>query len=249
MRTFHTFTYKDGNYRFCCPFPGIIQEEIRRQRTLLETYLTAHPAFLHSLTPVAPLTEAPEIARRMAAGSRKAGTGPMASIAGTIAQLSAEAAMQAGAEEAIIDNGGDLYLYSGNAVRVALFSGTASFSGKLALKIEPAYMPAAVCSSSSKMGHSKSFGDCDLATVIADDAALADAAATMACNCVQKKEDINRVLERTMSIRGIRGIIIIKDDRIGISGKIPEIVKIAKTITNDALRKKIIRDKNSVFLL
>lgn len=243
MRTFRTFTYKNAHYRFACTLPDIVRKEIIRQREILQKYLISHPAFHHALSPVDPLPEAPEIARRMAWGSRKAGTGPMAAVAGTIAQMSAEAALQAGTDEVIIDNGGDLYLASKETVHIALFTGNPSLMGKIALKVEPEYMPTAVCSSSSKMGHSLSFGKCDLATVIAEDASLADAAATMVCNKVKRKSDIEPVLNSIVNIEGIRGIIISKNDKIGISGNIPEIVK----VTDPSLLQKITKDTNSTF--
>jgi ApbE superfamily uncharacterized protein (UPF0280 family) len=86
-------------------------------------------------------------------------------------------------------------------------------------------MPIAVCSSSSRMGHSLSFGDCDLATVLAEDGALADAAVTLACNSVRCRDDIAGTLERVLAIAGIRALLIVKDDKIGIAGDLPELVR------------------------
>ena len=75
------------------------------------------------------------------------------------------------------------------------------------------------------MGHSESFGACNLATVTAKDGALADAAATLACNSVKGVEDIKPVLESTIIIPKILGVLIIKDDCIGMIGELPEVVK------------------------
>jgi hypothetical protein len=76
------------------------------------------------------------------------------------------------------------------------------------------------------MGHSKSLGKCDLATVVARDAALADAAATQAANLVKTVEDVNPALERITAIEGILGVMIIKNDRVGLAGQLPPLVKI-----------------------
>jgi hypothetical protein len=59
-------------------------------------------------------------------------------------------------------------------------AGDAPIGDRLAFSIQPEETPISICSSSGKMGHSLSFGDCDLTTTVASDAALADAAATLA---------------------------------------------------------------------
>jgi ApbE superfamily uncharacterized protein (UPF0280 family) len=76
------------------------------------------------------------------------------------------------------------------------------------------------------MGHSKSLGNCDLATVVAKDAALADAAATQAANLVKTEDDMNPALERIAAIEDIDGVLIVKNDRVGLAGKLPPLVKI-----------------------
>jgi len=70
-----------------------------------------------------------------------------------------------------------------------------------------------------------SLGRCDLATVVAKDAALADAAATQAANLVRTPEDIDPALERIMAIRDVSGVLIVQDDRIGLAGRLPQLVK------------------------
>jgi ApbE superfamily uncharacterized protein (UPF0280 family) len=76
------------------------------------------------------------------------------------------------------------------------------------------------------MGHSKSLGKCDLATVVAQDAALADAAATQAANLVKDVEDVNPALERIAAIEDIKGVLIVKNNRVGLAGKLPPLIKI-----------------------
>ena len=71
-----------------------------------------------------------------------------------------------------------------------------------------------------------SLGDCDLATVVAKDTALADAAATQAANLVRTVDDIDPALENIAAIEGVDGVIIIKGDRVGLAGKLPPLVKI-----------------------
>ena len=76
------------------------------------------------------------------------------------------------------------------------------------------------------MGHSTSLGRCDLATVVARDAALADAAATQAANLVTTADDVDRAIERIAAIEGVEGVLIVKDDRVGLAGRLPPLVKI-----------------------
>jgi ApbE superfamily uncharacterized protein (UPF0280 family) len=225
MRSYRFFTHKDGAFRICCGAFEAVTNEIVRQRALLEQYIDGHHAFGSSFKPVVLHDNAPEVAKRMAAAARVVGVGPMAAVAGAMAQLAAEAGLAAGAAEAIVENGGDIYLYSPRKVVVGLYAGEGPLSDKLAFAVEPNEMPLAICSSSSRMGHSVSLGDCDLATVVADDASLADAAATEAGNLVRRVDDLDRTLEAIGKLDGIRGVLLVKGDRIGMIGKLPKLVR------------------------
>jgi ApbE superfamily uncharacterized protein (UPF0280 family) len=149
----------------------------------------------------------------------------MAAVAGTMAQLAAEAALAAGAAEAIVENGGDIYLASVDRVVIALYAGPGALSGRLAMVVEAAEMPLAVCSSSGRLGHSFSFGDCDLATVVARDAALADAAATLAGNLVRRESDLPAALERVAGLPGVSGLLLVKGEKVGMAGRLPRLVR------------------------
>ncbi|MCU0916986.1 MAG: UPF0280 family protein [Planctomycetes bacterium] len=224
-RIYRTFTHHEAVLRICCDQFDAVAGEIVRQRRILEEYLARHPQFQSTLEPIELLTEAPEIARHMAWAARRAGVGPMAAVAGAMAQRAAEAALAAGAPEAIVDNGGDIYLKAAAPVVVALGTGTADLADRLAFSIGPEETPLAICSSSGKMGHSMSFGQCDLATIVAKDAALADAAATQAANFVKTVDDVDAALERILGIEGITGVLLVKDDRIGLAGHLPQLIK------------------------
>lgn len=225
MRTYRSFTHKDAALRICCSAFEAVTNEIVRQRALLEQYIDGHHAFGSSFKPVVLHDNAPEVAKRMAAAARIVGVGPMAAVAGAMAQLAAEAGLAAGAEEAIVENGGDIYLSSPRKVVVGLYAGETPIADRLAFAIQPHEMPLSICSSSSRMGHSVSFGDCDLATVVADDASLADAAATEAANSVKRAEDLDRTLDAIGKFAGIRGLLLVKGDRIGLIGALPKLVR------------------------
>ena len=95
----------------------------------------------------------------------------------------------------------------------------------LAFYLLPEELPLAICSSSSKMGHSLSLGDCELATVIAKDAALADSAATLVCNSISSETDVEQVLETVGRLEGIRGILVVKNSKVGLWGTVPQLVR------------------------
>lgn len=154
------------------------------------------------------------------------GVGPMAAVAGTMAQLAAQAGIDAGADEVIVENGGDIYLQTTESAIIGLYPGAGELAGQLAFSLKAEDTPISICSSSGKMGHSTSLGKCDLATVVSKDAALADAAATQAANLVQSGEDVEPALNRIVAIDGIQGVLIVKDEHIGMAGKLPPLVKI-----------------------
>jgi len=235
---YRRFAYKGANFRIMCERFDAVTSEIVRLRTVLEEYIARHAEFATSLTPIDLLDDAPEIARRMARAADAVGVGPMAAVAGTIAQMSAQAA---GDAEAIVENGGDIFLAANRTVSVGLYAGAGPLSDSLALSISPELMPLAVCSSSGVMGHSLSLGKCDLACVVSANASLADAAATQAANQVKTPEDIEPTLEQITSIEGINGVLLVHGDQIGIAGAFPPLVR-----NRDAdLGQKVTRDPNS----
>jgi ApbE superfamily uncharacterized protein (UPF0280 family) len=233
-RRYTTFSWKEADLRICSQRTDIIISEVKRLRAELEAYISRHAEFHTSLEPIMLLPDAPEIALRMAAAAEPCGVGPMAAVAGAVAEMAAEVAIAGGAAEAIIENGGDIFLHSPDFVVIGLYAGANPLSGRLAFHIEPVDMPLSVCSSSSRFGHSLSFGDCDLATVVARSGALADAAATLTGNCVKTPADIEPTLRRVTAIPGILGVLIIKGDRIGVAGALPKLVK----CVDPALEKK-----------
>lgn len=225
MRNFKDFSFKDTHLKIFGKSYDTITQAVVQERQKLEAYIVRHPEFGSSLTPVELLPDAPKIASQMARASYATGLGPMASVAGTIAQTGVEAAWNAGDNEAIVENGGDMFLASESPVTIGIYAGKNIIGAQLAFHLVPKDLPVAICSSSSKMGHSLSFGNCELATVVARDAALADSAATLVCNSIAEETDVADVLDRVGQIKGIRGILVVKNSNIGLWGDLPQIVR------------------------
>ncbi|MBN2352807.1 MAG: UPF0280 family protein [Spirochaetales bacterium] len=224
-RAYRRFDYRGARYRISSSHHTLITDELKRLRTLLEIYRETDPAFAHSLEPVRVKPYAPEIARLMAAAGEAAGVGPMAAVAGAFAEAAARAALAAGAREAVVENGGDIFIASPEEVVVGIYARGNPLSRRLAFRVAGADTPLAVCSSSGVMGHSLSRGTCDLAVVVARDAALADAAATRAANLVKTKADVDKALKVVEEIKGVSGAFILMEDAVGMTGMLPEIVK------------------------
>lgn len=116
---------------------------------------------------------------------------PMAAVAGAVAdELIVFFRAQAGVERAYINNGGDiaLYLTAGQTYKVGLFADIAQFDGStISLDgdfVIDAQFPVRGIATSGWRGRSFSLGIADSVTVLALNAAMADASATIIGNAV-----------------------------------------------------------------
>jgi ApbE superfamily uncharacterized protein (UPF0280 family) len=195
-------------------------ESVKRHREPLEEYIRQHPLFMHTLEPYTVDSNAPEIVREMAEAGNIAGVGPMAAVAGAIAEAVGRDLL-AFSPEIIVENGGDIFMQTLKTRRAGIFAGESSpFSGKLALEIAAEDTPLGICTSSGTVGHSLSMGNADAVIVTAVSTSLADAAATAICNKIKSVSDIKNEINSAGVRYGVSGLIIIKDDEIGIWGNI-----------------------------
>jgi len=186
-----------------------IRQRIGLYRRQIEAYIAKDPRFLTSLKPIAVELGAPLIVREMSEQAKKANVGPMASVAGAIAQAVGKDLLKKGHKEVIIENGGDIFIKTKKIRSVGLYAGRSKLWRVLSLKIKPADTPLGICTSSGTIGHSLSFGSADSVVILAKDASLADAAATATCNRVRSKDDLEKALDFARSIKGVVGIAII----------------------------------------
>ena len=174
-------------------FKDALAARVRTLRGELEAWIVLHPEFRHSLVPV-PLScsaPPPEIVRRMTEASAIAGVGPFATVAGTIAQMAAESLVDR-SPDLIIENGGDIFMYSRRDRVVGLLPDPES-GVLIGLNVAASACPLALCASSATIGHSLSFGQGELVLVRSPDGALADALATALCNRLQGPGDVKAV--------------------------------------------------------
>ena len=143
----------------------------------------------------------------------------MAGIAGAMAGY-VGAGLRSRSNEAIVENGGDIFIFSRKERRLGVYAGDSPLSGKVALKVGPCDEPLGICTSSGTVGHSKSFGRADAALVISPDIILADCAATAVGNCVNSEDDLDAAIGFAKSVPGITGALIIIGARMAVWGDV-----------------------------
>ncbi|MBA7697186.1 hypothetical protein ES703_105846 [subsurface metagenome] len=192
---------------------------VLKYRDILERYIERHPSFVTSLEPLPVSDDAPHIVKSMSEAAARVGIGPMASVAGAIAEFVGNELL-AFSPEIIIENGGDIYLKSQSKRIVGIYAGKSPLTGKIGLEIKGQDTPLGICTSSGTVGHSLSQGKADAIIVLSKSATLADAAATAIGNLIVQLSDIPGGIEFAKGIDGLKGVIIIKDDKVGLWGKV-----------------------------
>ena len=195
------------------------RESVFKYRHQLETYIAMNPEFQKSLFPLRDDPYAPEIVQEMILASQLAHVGPMAAVAGAIAESVSKDLLKL-SKEIIVENGGDIYLAISKERTIGIFAGNSPLSLKIGLVISPEETPLGICTSSGTVGPSLSLGKADAVCILAKSSALADAAATAVGNIIKEKKDIERGLERGKEIEGVLGTLIIVEEKMGIWGNI-----------------------------
>jgi ApbE superfamily uncharacterized protein (UPF0280 family) len=207
---------------------------IRSHRELLLAYIAQHEEFLHSFSPVEIAHGAPSIVNAMAHAAKIANVGPMAAVAGALADFAIEEMMKMNPRIAIVENGGEIIGRMSEPVSTPITIGVyagenSTISGRIGFRLEFEDFPFGLGTSSGTVGHAFSFGCADAACVFAENAAIADACATAVCNAVtgdSEQESIQNGLEVAKSIKEIKGVLIIRGDHVGCAGKLPRLVQV-----------------------
>ncbi|MFC2041575.1 UPF0280 family protein [Chloroflexota bacterium] len=192
---------------------------VLKYRNMLERYIERYPSFLTALEPMPLVGNAPHIVKLMLESAKKTGVGPMASVAGAITEF-VGTGLLAFSPELVVENGGDIYLKSLGKRVVGIYAGKSPLTGKIGLEINGEDTPLGICTSSGTVGHSLSFGEADAVVALSRSATLADAAATAIGNLIKQPADIPGGIEFARSIEGLRGVLIIKDDKVGLWGEV-----------------------------
>jgi ApbE superfamily uncharacterized protein (UPF0280 family) len=199
------------------PLEDITRELALEKRGYIENYIKRYPEFARTLAPWRVSSFEPVIIGDMAAAGRKAGVGPMAAVAGAIAEHVGIDLLQY-SREVVVENGGDVFLKSDVPVTVGIFAGRSPLSLRMGIRIESVETPISICTSSGTVGHSLSLGKADAVCVVSESCCLADAAATSIGNRVKSKAHIQSAVDFGKHIEGVKGIVVIIEDEVGIWG-------------------------------
>lgn len=217
--------YQESIVTFLCPaqFNEVGWNALLNARSVVEDFIKNHLNFKTSHSPYSIDESSPEIIKKMCQASAQVGIGPMAAIAGVMAEAAVDAMIQAGVQEAVVDNGGDIVLFTKEITTIGIFAGNSPLNN-LAFQLDPQKQPLGICTSSGTVGHSFSYGKADAAIVLSHHIALADSAATALGNKVQNKDDLESCFESFESLSDIQGAMVILGDQIALWGDLPEIV-------------------------
>ncbi len=197
----------------------IARDLVLKHRGFIESYMETYPEFRTTLVPWHIDKPAPVVVTEMAYAGQKAGVGPMAAVAGAIAEQVGKELL-AYSDEVVVENGGDIFIKTGKPLTIGIYAADSPLSLKAGLLVHSEKKPAAVCTSSGTVGHSLSFGKADAVCIVSESCSLADAAATSVGNLVKAKEDIDKAIEFGKMIEGVSGIVIIIGDAAGFWGDI-----------------------------
>lgn len=184
------------------------RDRVHHYRRQLEDYIKSKPDFLSTLFPYPEDPFAPEIIREMISATKIFDVGPMAAVAGTIAQLVGRDLLKH-TEELIVENGGDIFLKAKRPITVSIFAGSSKFNDKLGVVIYPEQMPTGICTSSATVGHSLSLGTADSVCIVANKASIADAAATALGNRITDRFKLKKEIESIRESKNVKGGIVI----------------------------------------
>lgn len=193
------------------------KDHVFKIRGYIESYIKSYPGFLRTLVPWGVDEPAPSIIREMAKAGIRAGVGPMAAVAGAVAE-SVGTELLSYSNEIIVENGGDIFIQLNRPFTYAIFAGTSALSMRFGIRLDGQGKPLAVCTSSATIGHSFSAGKADAVCVVSNSCAVADAAATSICNQVTSEKEIQRAIDFGKEIDGVLSIVVIAGGKIGIWG-------------------------------
>ena len=199
--------------------PHQTEEALIWYRKDIEQYIYRNPIFKSTFKPLSIEEEMPPIVRAMAEAGQIAGVGPMAAVAGAIAEFVGKKLLEH-CHQVIVENGGDIFMKVKQRKKVGIYAGQSPLTGKIALQIEPDETPLGICCSAGTFGHSRSLGQADAVVILSSSTALADAMATAVGNLTKTSSDVSRGLEKLKEIPGVLGGVIIKERRMGAWGTI-----------------------------
>lgn len=231
-RTYRSWSGREGLDSFCIRIgtsdlrvqcAGGLRDEayslLADSRTAVERVIATEAGFGESLVPVPRPRDRHAVVDRMFDASLAWDVGPMAAVAGAIAQAVGQGLLER-SDEVIVENGGDLFLLCSSTATVALYAGESSpFRDRLAFRLE-ASGGMGVCTSSGVVGPSLSLGKADAVMAVSRDCAFADAAATAIANRVKSPRDVDPIIEEEAGKGRLEALVICCGNKLGVWGSL-----------------------------
>ena len=105
-------------------------ESVFTHRGHIEAYIEQNPDFLHTLAPWPGKGPYPMVVGAMVKAGRQAGVGPMAAVAGAVAEFVGRDLLQH-TDEVIVENGGDVFINILKPITISVYAGQSPLSMKL----------------------------------------------------------------------------------------------------------------------
>ncbi len=195
------------------------EDALLSYRKDIEQYIYKNSLFKRTFKPLPVKNDMPSIVRTMAEAAQRANVGPMAAVAGAIAEFVGKELLNY-CRQVIVENGGDIFMQVEKERSVGIYAGNSPLTSRIALQIEPTDTPLGICCSAGTFGHSTSLGKADAVIILSSSTALADAVATATGNLIKEESDIKKGLLFLKNIPEIKGGLIIKGKQMGAWGKL-----------------------------
>lgn len=206
---------------------GAASAALEATRRSLERFLEGGclpgATFLASLRPLPrPRGTAPRVVLEMIDAARAWNVGPMAAVAGAVAESVARK-LVGRSGTVIVENGGDVFAIAPGELHFAVYTGEGSPfpSSRLRFTV-PSSRGVGICTSSGRIGPSLSMGTADAVVAVSGNGAFADAAATSIGNRVRSPGDVDGLLElgAPNSCRTLDALIVFSGGKLGIRGAV-----------------------------
>ena len=216
-------------------FIKIAKDAIFEARSQIKLKISQDPFFKTTYDPYPASKNDGCVVKRMCDASKAANVGPMAAVAGAVAEYAVKKMKDAGAKYAIVDNGGDIAMITDRETFIGLYADVNN--ERLSLKVPATGRIIGICSSSASIGPSVSLGRTEISTVISNNVTLADACATMLGNLIKGSDSMEKATEEVCAVDGVTGCLAYCDGMLAMCGDVPELVR---SDPNDEVITKIL---------
>lgn len=184
----------------------------------LEAYIAGHSAFKTSFVPQPVGPGAPPVVRAMGDAAEVAGVGPILTLPGALAEAVARELGQT-TRDVMVSTEGDTFVMHRRPHTFVVEPPIVAGRPGIGVRIE-AGGPFAFYASTGRRTVSPGIGHARVVAVLADHGAVADAAASAIGMAMLQPTHVDRALaaSRRLEGRGLRGVVILAESRVGVWG-------------------------------